>query len=382
MIDDHFLVLNGKDNRPLMWFSLREDYSVERRINCVSWCPCLPSLWTRWMVEEKACTSSESFWEQVTPASMCQGTAKAMCQGTLELNGAGTLHSPFTGKGGLFHTQSQGQCGFGPKVIFWLCKLGLVLAVSFWSLIFFPRLPGWSCPSKGRLGLTVTADCSWMGFQEAITHEPCLSGCTVLNSVSLKIFKWTPPFNANTNSCHGLHFTHKESQAWSCITWLWSYQNQWWSWGQAPVLSTAGGGPAAWQQECSCHQYSRGVHAHPAWEEAVHVLPLEFSGPQLMALILPDTMTFPDRQTLRWSVLMNESSLWGVKRSQGLEDEDNVIIRYRSYLSMNSEHRQERRFAWWITDIYSSFIDQALQMACFHHFMWFSECVCNLPKPV
>lgn len=94
------------------------------------------------MVEEKACTSSESFWEQVTPASMCQGTAKAMCQGTLELNGAGTLHSPFTGKGGLFHTQSQGQCGFGPKVIFWLCKLGLVLAVSFWSLIFFPRLPG------------------------------------------------------------------------------------------------------------------------------------------------------------------------------------------------------------------------------------------------
>ena len=38
-------------------------------------------------------------------------------------------------------------------------------------------------------------------------------------------------------------------------------------------------------------------------------LPLEFSGPQLMGLILPNTMTFPDSQTLLWSVLMNENSL-------------------------------------------------------------------------
>lgn len=102
------------------------------------------------------------------------------------------------------------------KVIFWLCKLGLVLAVSFW-VSFSSLTPGWSCPSKEWLGLTVTAECSWMGFQEAITHKPCLSGCTVLNSVSLKIFKWTPA-QCQHQQLSRLHFTHKESQAWSCRT--------------------------------------------------------------------------------------------------------------------------------------------------------------------
>ena len=34
----------------------------------------------------------------------------------------------------------------------------------------------------------MTVEYSWMGFYEVITHQPCSSGCTVLNSVSLKIF--------------------------------------------------------------------------------------------------------------------------------------------------------------------------------------------------
>lgn len=187
---------------------------------------------------------------------------------------------------------------------FLVVQIGIGFGYKFLESYFLPLTPrGDRAHLEGWLGLTVTVECSWMGFQEVITHQPCSSGCTVLNSVSLKIFKWTPPLNANINwNCHGLHFTHKESQACSYITWLWSYQNQWWSWGQAPVFPTPGGGPAARQKECSCHQDSGGVHAHPAREEAVRFLPLKFSGPQLTALILPNTMTFPDRQTLPWSV--------------------------------------------------------------------------------
>ena len=120
---------------------------------------------------------------------------------------------------------------------FLVVQIGIGFGCKFLESHFLPLTPGMIVPiSKDGLDSLWQQNVLGWGL-EAITHQPCSSGSTVLNSVSLKIFTWTPPFNANINrSCHGLHFTHKESQAWSCITWPWSYQNQWWSWGQVPVL--------------------------------------------------------------------------------------------------------------------------------------------------
>lgn len=110
---------------------------------------------------------------------------------------------------------------------------------------------------------------------------------------------WTPPFSAYTNRCIIASASHIKKAKLEA-----AYLDR----RQIKLDGEAGAGP--WssppQEEAQpIHRRNTIVIRAPEasllilpGKEVVRFLPLDFSGPLLMALILPNIVTFPDRQTL------------------------------------------------------------------------------------